>query len=80
MALINSKQMKRLFKISKHQAFVGFLRRVKEDNEQSDSGGFELAKLLRDNSLECLKAVLKEYAHVFPKDLPPPLPSDETGT
>ena len=50
------------------------IRRIKEHEEQKKSNALELDNLLREDFPESLKAILKEYSGVFPKDLPPRLP------
>ena len=58
-------------------AFLGFVRMVKEDNVakkykgKSDLG---VVYLWREDLPKEIKAVLKKYDDVFPKDLPPRLP------
>ena len=63
-------------------AFLGFVRIVKEDNVaekykgKSDLGAVHLWK---EDLPEEIKAVLRNYDDVFPKDLPPGLPPIRKG-
>ena len=60
-----------------NNAFLGFVRMVKEENVaekykgKSDLG---VVHLWREDLLAEIKAVLDEYEDVFPNDLPPRLP------
>ena len=60
-----------------NNAFLGFVRMVKEENVaekykgKSDLGAVHL---WREDLLAEIKAILNEYEDVFPKGLPPGLP------
>ena len=76
--IVNTKQMSQLLKRKQvDNAFLGFVRMVKEETVakkykgKSDLGAFHL---WREDLPEEIKAVLKKYDDVFPKDLPPTLP------
>ena len=76
---ISTKQMSRLLKRKQvDNAFLGFVQMVKEEESvaekykgKSDLG---VVHLWREDLPTEIKAVLKEYDDVFPKDLPPGLP------
>ena len=63
-------------------AFLGFVWMVKEEDVtekykgKSDLG---VVNLWREDLPEEIKAILKEYNDVFPKDLPPRLPPIRKG-
>ena len=59
-----------------NNAFLGFVRMVKEENVAEKcmrKSGLVAVHLWRDLPAE-IRAVLDEYEDVFPKDLPPGLP------
>ena len=81
--MIIAKQMSRLLKRKQvDNAFLGFVRMVKEEDVvekykgKSDLGAVHL---WRQDLPEEIKAVLKIYDDVFPKDLPPTLPPIRKG-
>ena len=81
--IISAKQMSRLLKRKQvDNAFLGFVRMVKKDNvAQKYKGKSDLGAvhLWREDLPEEIKAVLKNYDDVFPRDLPPGLPPIRKG-
>ena len=80
---ISAKQMSRLLKRKQvDNAFLGFVRMVKEENVaekykgKSDLGAVHL---WREDLPAEIKAVLNDYEDVFSKDLPPGLPPIHKG-
>ena len=62
-------------------AFLGFVRMVKEDKvaEKGGKSNQGTTHLWGENLPEEIKAVLKKYDDIFPKDLPPGLPPIRKG-
>ena len=80
---ITTKQMSRLLKRKQvNNAFLGFVRMVKEENvAEKYKGKSDLGAVYswrEDLPIE-IKAVLNDYEDVFPKDLPPGLPPIRKG-
>ena len=76
--MISAKQMSQLLKRKQgDNAFLGFVRMVKEENVaekyegKSDMG---VVHLWREDLAEEIKVVLKKYDDAFPRHLPPGLP------
>ena len=75
--IINAKKMSRLLKRKQvDNAFLGFVRMIKEENVAKKYKGKSdqsAIYLWREVLPKEIKVVLKEYNDVFPKDLPPGL-------
>ena len=66
--------------------FLGLIQKVQEPIEQVDvakkyKGKSDLGAIhvWREDMLECIKAILKEYSDIFPQDLPSGLPPVKMG-
>ena len=78
-AMVSATQISSMLKKSK-TAFVGFIRKVDETEEQSGSSSdLDSAQLQREDLPEAIKAILTEYRDVFPIDLPIGLPPVRKG-
>ena len=72
-AMVSAMQMSRMLKRKQvTQAFVGFVREVKEEeaDEKVSKSDLNSAHLQREDLPDSIKAVLKEFEDVFPEDLP----------
>ena len=58
---------------------MGIIRWIKNNGHNKDEEDSGLVKLLQEDILTDVQEVLKNYAGVFPEDLPPSLPPVRMG-